>query len=144
MKQFFTLLALAVSLLAKSAPEQPIGPEAIKAFETTYGKNTTAAWTCTPAGCEVAFELKGQYITALYTHGGQLRWYKKHILSTQLPVALQIGLKKRTNGFWISDVVEQSGKTGTVYTLTLENAAKKMILKAVGGAWQITKTDSKA
>lgn len=143
MKSLFTLLLIASGFVANSTPARSGKPAAVKAFETTYGKNNSAAWSCTAGGCQVQFEHKGQYITALYTHAGQLRWYKKHISSTQLPVALQMGLQARLANSWISDVVEQSGRGGAAYTLTLENASKRTVLKAVGGRWQAVQSEIK-
>jgi hypothetical protein len=147
MKQLFTLLLLASGLFAKSTTTTttlPANHGAIKTFEATYGKNTSANWTCTPLGCQVAFEHKGQHITALYSAAGTLRWYKKHIVSTELPVSLQMSLKNRFAGFWISDVEEKSGRTGATYVLTLENGFKKITLNAIGGKWQAVKTTTKA
>lgn len=144
MKQLFTFLLLASALLAKSNPNHGIEPAAVKNFEAAYGKATNATWRCTPAGCQVRFEHKGQTITAVYTHAGQLRWYQKHIASTQLPSMLQLKLKNYVNGYWIADVQETSGRNGASYTLTLENGLKKVTLNATGGNWQIVKTSNKA
>jgi hypothetical protein len=142
MKQLFTLLLLTAGLFARSTPTKP-EPAALQAFEATYGKQTPAAWTCTAAGCQVQFELKGQTITAVYTPTGKLRWYKKHIYSTELPVFLQMSIKKHLAGYWISDVVEQSGKEGTTYTVTLENASGKAIMTAKGNQWRAAKAVAK-
>jgi hypothetical protein len=143
MKQIFTLLLLTIGMFAKSTPTKP-EPAAVKAFEATYGKQASANWTCTAKGCAVQFELKGQIITAVYSHAGKLRWYEKHILSTQLPVALQMTMKNYMGNHWISDVKEQSGKTGTVYTVTMENASSKLVLTNNGNQWLVTRKSSKA
>ena len=143
MKQIFTLLLLTIGLLAKSAPTKP-EPAAIKAFETIYGRHTSADWSCTPQGCAVQFELKGQMITAVYSHAGKLRWYERHIISTQLPVALQMAMKSFFGKYWISDVKEQSGKAGTAYTVTMENASTKLVLTNIGNQWQVSKRSNKA
>ena len=143
MKQILTLLLLTIGLLAKSTPAKP-EPAAVKAFEATYGKQTSAAWNCTAHGCAVQFELKGQVVTAVYSHAGKLRWYERHITSTQLPVALQLAMKNYIGNYWISDVKEQSGKTGTAYTVTIENASSKLVLNNVGNQWQVAKRSVKA
>ena len=143
MKQIFTLLLLTIGMFAKSNPTKP-EPAAAKAFEATYGKQTSAAWSCTTKGCEVQFELKGQVITAVYSHAGKLRWYERHIPSTQLPVALQMAMKSYMGNYWISDVKEQSGKAGTAYTVTMENATSKLVLTNTGNQWQVTKKSVKA
>jgi hypothetical protein len=142
MKQIFTFLLLTISLLANSTPTKP-EPAALQAFEATYGKQAAAHWTCTSKGCEVQFELKGQVITAVYSHAGKLRWYEKHILATQLPVALQMTMKGYMGKYWISDVKEQSGKTGTAYTITMENASSTLVLANVGNQWQVVKRSAK-
>ena len=144
MKQIFTLLLLATGLLAKSTPTKPIEMPAVKAFENIYGQNKAAVWTCTPQGCQVEFEHKGQYITAVYNNTGKLRFYKKHIASLQLPVALQLNLKNRFANYWIADVEEKSGQNGTTYLLTLENGYKKLTLAANRSTWQTIKTTNKA
>lgn len=144
MKQLFTLLLLASGLIAKSATNTSAEHKAVKNFEAAYGKNASATWTCTPAGCQVAFEHKGQYITAVYSAAGNLQWYKKHIASTQLPVSLQLALKNRFAGYWIADVEEKSGKAGATYVLTLQKGDKKITLNANGGTWQTSKMTNKA
>ena len=135
MKQFFTIASLLFTMLANSTTTAP-SAEAIKSFEAKYGSQVRANWTCTGTGCQAAFEFKGQHITAFYSHNGKLRWYERHILSTQMPVALQMNLKKYMSNYWISDVKEQSGK-GTVYAVTLENASVKMVLTSAGNGWQV-------
>lgn len=143
MKQMITLFLLAGTMLAKGTPTKTDNDAALKSFEAAYGKNTPANWSATAEGHQVEFEMKGQYITAVYNKNGGLRWYKKHLLSTQLPVNLQLKLKNRLAGYWIADVQEQSGKAGTAYTLTLENGQRKVVLQSVGGAWQQVKTQIK-
>ena len=135
---------LATSFLAKSTPAKPIETPAVKAFENTYGQNNAAVWTCTAQGCQVEFEHKGQYITAVCNNTGKLRFYKKHIASLQLPVTLQLSLKNRFANYWISDVEEKSGQNGTTYVLTLENGYKKLTLAANRSAWQTIRTTNKA
>lgn len=146
MKRIFTLLLLSAALLAKSAPagNRPVKSAAVKAFETFFGHHKDAVWTSNITGYRVAFEHKGQYITAEYNAAGKLQCYKKHIASTQLPAALQLALKNRFGNYWIADVVEQSGTTGATYQLTMENGARKVTLNAAGGNWQILKTTNKA
>lgn len=135
MKQIFTLVLLSAALLAKSAPadNHPVKPASVKAVGASKSN-----------GYQVAFEHKGQYITAEYNAAGKLRWYKKHIASTQLPTSLQIALKNRFGNYWIADVVEQSGKSRTTYQLTMENGSQKVTLNATGGSWQTVKTVNKA
>lgn len=146
MKQIFTLFLLSATLLAKSAPadNHPVKPAAVKAFEASFGNHKDAVWTSNITGYQVAFEHKGQYITAEYNAAGKLRYYKKHIASTQLPAALQLALKNRFGNYWIADVIEQSGQAGAVYQLTMENGNKKVTLNATGGNWQTVKTTNKA
>ncbi len=146
MKRFFTLVFLSATLLAKSAPvnNHPAKPAPVTAFEASFGKGKEAVWTSNIASYQVAFEHKGQYITAKYNAAGKLRWYKKHIASTQLPTALQLALKNRFGKYWIADVVEQSGAAGATYELIMENGYQQVKLNAKSGSWQMIKTISKA
>ena len=141
MKQFLTIASLLITLLANSAFVP--SPAAIKSFEAKYGKQINANWSCTAQGCQAQFEFKGQYVTAFYSHSGKLRWYQRHILSTQMPVALQMNLKKYMGIYWISDVKEQSGKS-TLYSVTLENASVKMVLTNSGNQWLVASRKVKA
>lgn len=146
MKSLFTLVLLSAAVLAKSAPTEthPSKPAPVKAFEASFGKEKQAVWTINIAGYQVAFEHKGQHITAEYNAAGKLLWYKKHIASTQLPTALQLALKNRLGKFWIADVVEQSGAAGATYELIMENGYQQLKLNAKSGAWQTIKTTNKA
>ena len=142
MKQIFTLALLAASFLANSTP---LAAKPVKhTQDPAMADAKPSERICTSQGCQVAFEHKGQYITAVYNTTGKLRFYKKHILSTQLPVTLQLKLKNQLKGYWISDVQEKSGNSGATYLLTLENGYKKITLNATGGSWQIDKITNKA
>lgn len=135
MKQLFTLIAFVAALSAQSAHATGTEP-AVQTFEKQFGKGHNATWSTTLEGSQVQFDLNGQIVTALYANNGNLLWYKKHMTATQLPVTLLLDAKKNYKQYWIADLVEQSGKAGVIYTLTLENAAKKLVLKSTGGTWQ--------
>ena len=69
---------------------------------------------------------------------------ERNILSTELPVALQTGIKNEYAGYWITELVKEGEEKHVKYMLTLENADQILHLKAgKGGEWELVSTTVK-
>jgi hypothetical protein len=54
-----------------------------------------------------------------------------------LPLNLQVNLKKNYTNYWISDLFEVAKKDATTYYITLENADTKIVLKSTdANSWE--------
>jgi hypothetical protein len=70
---------------------------------------------------------------------------ERNILSSELPVALQSGIKATYPGYWITDLTEEGKDRHAKYSLTLENADQILHLRAdKGDGWEVVSTIAKA
>lgn len=64
-----------------------------------------------------------------------------NILSTDLPVNLQSGIKSQYPGYWITELTQEGDGKHAKYGLTLENADQVVHLEAGKAAnWVVTST----
>lgn len=135
MKKILMALATFVTLSA-FANEGQVNAKVLHAFKTEFVYASQVEWTVEPNYYKATFDLNGQRVFAFYSKGGALMGLARNISSAQLPVDLQVDLKKEYGSFWISDLFEVSNNEGTAYYITLENADTKLILKSDdGGDW---------
>lgn len=68
-----------------------------------------------------------------------------NILSSELPAALQSGIKTTYAGYWITDLKEEGAGRHAKYVLTIENPDQVLRLRADNGeTWEEVSTDVKA
>jgi hypothetical protein len=132
MKPLFILLASLFSLVSKAEnfAYADVTPVVLKSFETTFSNAKEADWTVSNNFYKVQFALDGQYISAFYNANGDLVALTRNISSSQLPVMLQVDLKKQTDKYWITELFELTNEEGTSYYVALENADSKIVLRS--------------
>ena len=65
-------------------------------------------------------------------------------LQTQLPISLQTSLKKRSDGYTLTDLFEIDNDAGASYHAELENTSKEILLESTSrGVWSIYKKEQK-
>src|SRR5258708_37342717 len=70
---------------------------------------------------------------------------ERNILSTELPVNLQSGIKNQYGGYWITELAQEGDGKHAKYLLTLESADQIVHLEAGRRAnWVVTSTAQKA
>jgi len=70
---------------------------------------------------------------------------ERNILSSELPAALQSGIKTTYTGYWITDLKEEGSGKHTKYFLTIENPDQVLHLQAdKTDGWEVVSTDVKA
>src|SRR6185312_5520934 len=79
---------------------------------------------------KVTFNLNGVVMFAYYRENGNLMAVVRNIPSTQLPIQLQMDLRQRNGGAWITDLFELNADGQTVYYVTLENSDSIVTLRA--------------
>jgi ABC-type uncharacterized transport system fused permease/ATPase subunit len=83
-------------------------------------------------------------LNALISEEGELIAISRNLLSTELPVNLQVSLTKILSGYWISDLAEYAIDGETRYYMTIENADRKIILQNFGTySWTYVKETAK-
>jgi hypothetical protein len=80
---------------------------------------------------------------AYYTADGEMIGVSKNLLSTELPIGLQVDLKRDYADYWISDLFEFATENNSNYFITVENADQKITLQSNGNEWIVYKKAKK-
>jgi hypothetical protein len=142
MKKIMTTLVLAALLLVNSAfanNKETINERVQSAFRQEFSKATETNWSRSDNYYRVEFTLNDNVMTAYYNENAELMGVIKNLLSTELPINLQLSLKKEYGSYWISDLFEfaRNGESG--YFITVENSDTKLVLQSEGSDWKIFK-----
>lgn len=143
-KMILTMAIVAGSLMSFAAGPEEVNPSVLKAFSKEFVSAKNVEWVATANYYRAAFTFNDKYVFAYYNPDGDLIGITRYISPDDLPVALQMNLKKQYEGYWISDLFEMSKADDTSYFITVENAGMKIMLKSVGGRWEVFKSDKKA
>ncbi|HTI10622.1 MAG TPA: hypothetical protein VL832_18765 [Puia sp.] len=92
----------------------------------------------------LTFTMNDMVFSAFYADNGELLAVTRNILSTQLPVNLQLNLKNNYSGYWITELFELSGNDQSCYYISLENADSKLTLRSIdGSSWEVYEKSAK-
>ena len=117
----------------------------LASFKTDFAGAKNVSWKEINGLEKATFTLGYQVLFAYYQPGGELVATTRNLLSDQLPIRLQMELKKGYSNFWITELFEVSFDDDTSYYLTLQDASRTVVLKSVSlCAWEIQKTIKKA
>jgi hypothetical protein len=92
---------------------------------------------------KLTFRMDDMVMYAFYTGNGELIAVTRNIVSTQLPLNLQMSLKNEYKGYWITELFELSGENDNCYYISLESADKKLALRSSGDEWEVYSTNMK-
>ena len=139
----FTLLANVLTT-SSFAADPRVSPMVLRSFSKTFTTATEVDWSVINNMYKAQFTLNGQVVTAFYEANGTMVAVTRNMTSNQLPVTLQVELKKDYENFWITGLFELSDESGTDYYVTLESADETVILKSVSdNSWSRYKKLSK-
>ena len=145
MKKIILMLAIAVSSFSAFAREENVSKKVLDAFKTEFKTVNDAEWTAGNDYYKASFTYNEKHVFAYYSLDGDLLGLTRYISPADLPMSLQINLKKKSDGYWISDLFEVAKNGTTAYYLTLENADSKKVLKSTGGSdWDVYKSVKKS
>ena len=120
-------------------------PESVTyAFNQSFSHAKMIGWDDYGNYYKATFMQRGKTMYAFYSDEAQFMGIAKNVLSDQLPVLLQAGIKNNFQGYWITDLVnyQVDGKNG--FLVTIENADEKIVLKTDDDQhWQIYSKGSK-
>jgi CRISPR/Cas system-associated exonuclease Cas4 (RecB family) len=155
MKKIILTLVITASSFASDADTSIVKPMTINgtenvskkvldAFKTDFTAVKDAEWITGSGYYRASFIFNEKHVFAFYDMDGGLLGVSRYISPVDLPLNLQISLKKNYNEYWISDLFEVSKNETTSYYITLENAETKTILKSTGSSeWEEYKTVKK-
>ena len=130
MKKMFLILTMSLATTVLFASVTVVNPKVIEAFKKEFVNVQEVRWTEGPDYSIAQFLYNGQSVRAYYTNSGQSLGLFRYISSLNLPVNLQLSLKKSYGNFWITDLYELSKGGVTNYFITIEDADESVMLKA--------------
>jgi hypothetical protein len=141
------LLTAAVSYSFAAAPtgEVKISSDIRAAFHKDFQNGQIIGSQVHKNFTKLTFKMNEIILFAYYSDNGQLLAVTRNILSTQLPIALQLNLKKDYSKYWITELFEINGEGQNCYYISMENADTKLTLRSNGDdTWEVyEKTDKK-
>ena len=146
MKKMILSLAIALTTLsAFAAGEENVNQKVLDAFKNEFNTVREVEWAAGADYYRAAFVYNEKYVFAYYSTEGDLLGITRYISPADLPMNLQISLKKKYSSYWISDLFEVAKNETTSYYITVEDADTKIVLKSTGGSdWSVFKTEKKA
>lgn len=146
MKKKGTILFAAIILFASTTFASNITEptKQIKAaFNQLFNKATDVKWEALSGFYIATFKQGEQYLAAYFNPRGAIEAVSKNIATTSLPLMLQNGLQVKLQNGWITESSELSGRNGTEYYVTVENATAKTVYQTAGNNWSVYKTTTK-
>ena len=144
MKKMIITLAVALSTMFAFAGEENVSRKVLDAFNTEFSTAQQVEWTAGDNFFKASFIFNNKHVSAFYNTDGDLIGVTRYMSSMDLPINLQISLKKNYADYWISDLFEVAKNDNTFYYITLENADTRIILKSSGGInWETYKKTKK-
>lgn len=113
-------------------------------FKQEFATAQNVVFSKTNNYIKAAFTLNNQIMEAYYTADGEMIGVSKNLLSTELPIGLQVDLKRDYADYWISDLFEFATNSNSSYFITVENADQKITLQSSGNEWIVYKKAKKA
>jgi len=129
------LLCLASLILIFSASyakgnNKPIPVNVSSVFSSDFTNAKNISWVEIDGYYKVTFSELGANLHAFYTADGEFMGLASYLRSDRLPVSLQETIKEKYNGYWITDLFQFNINNTTGYFITLENADRKIMLRA--------------
>jgi hypothetical protein len=117
----------------------------MKSFHAQFKSAENINWSNAGDGMyRAVFTIDNTRLTAYYDNNGQLWGTVHNINSAQLPQSLQRSLRLHYGGYWIVDLFEVGHNEEPGYCITIENAERKIVLRAVNGSdWSIFRRTKK-
>lgn len=135
MKKMLLTLAIAVTTMSAFAREEGVSQKVLDAFRTEFATANNVTWTTENDYYKASFVYNSKYVFAYYTSDGEFLALTRYLSPVDLPILLQNNLKKKYEGYWISDLFEASKSEGTTYYITIENADTRLVLKSEDNSW---------
>ena len=137
-----TIVMLSITNLFANSTE--VSSKVLREFEKEYATAKDASWEINKNYVKVTFVNVDQVMSVYYGTDGTKLATSRNIRSNQLPIKLQVDLKKIQQKSWISDLFEFYSENESGYYVTLENADEKMIYRSLeGGAWEVFSRERK-
>jgi hypothetical protein len=133
MKPLFILLTALSSYFAQAAnTPAEVDPAVIKAFARTFAHSEKVTWSQKEDLYQASFEVSGRSATAFFNQAGDLVVVTRNIQVSELPLVLQAKIQEKYAAYKVIETMEASDDYSIRYYITIEDGAKKIILRSNG------------
>ena len=137
--KILALLVLAMITISTTfANDINVNDNVLAAFSEQFLKASKVNWVKTADYYKASFEFNGQHLSAFFSEEGEMIGVKRNLLSTELPINLQVILNKKYSGYWVSELFEYAANGETTYYISVENADQNLTLQSVGSTDWLT------
>jgi hypothetical protein len=139
----FTTILLFTGALFANEGTQP-SKQVQKEFDRAFAQSKEVKWEKIADFYKVSFLLGDQYLTAIFSPSNRIESVSRNISIATLPLTLQKGIQDKLSDLaWVTECIELSGKNGTEYYATVENADQKIAYHSNGHVWSVFKITEK-
>jgi hypothetical protein len=147
-----TIIAFAITMLGFAGSSYAATPKSTDPVpanvESEFSQQFTTAmdvrWEEGKNFFKATFEDWGRTLFAFYADNGDLMGVATNLSTTTLPERLREQVRKSYTGYWITDLFGYHNADEKGFVITLENADKVVVLKAVGNeSWSVYKTTTR-
>ncbi len=148
MKKRILFLSLAMMSLtafsfADVAPAS-VSKYVVTSFNKEFSNASNVQWVSTKNYVKAQFSVNEMVLSAYFNRNGELIAVTRNLSPNQLPLELQLSLRKNVSKNWVSDLFEIQTEAGTSYYVTIENADQVTVLKSEGtNGWQLFQKEKK-
>jgi hypothetical protein len=114
-------------------------PAVQQSFYAAFSNAQNVQWQTVDQLYKASFLIDGQEFSAFFDADGTLIAASRYIQTQQLPLALQIDLKKRLAAATLVELFEINKDGNTNYYATISKGGKSTILKSDSQSWSIYK-----
>ncbi len=125
-----TALMLIISATYADSADRHIPVSVMSAFRSDFSYASNVNWELFNGYYKASFNEHGITLYAFYTSDGEFMGLATYLLSDRLPISLQSEIKEKYKGYWITDLFHFNINNVPGYFITLENADRKIMLKA--------------
>ncbi len=149
MKKLITAVVLGSVLMMNTAfangnKNENVAASVKNTFNQEFANAKDVRWGKTNNYYKAAFTMNNEVMTAYFTTDGDLMGVIHNILSTELPISLQLALKKDYDGYWITELFEMAKDNSNSYFVTLNNADQVITLQSTDGyTWSLYSKEKK-
>ena len=132
MKRLFFILTLSLSLTSvrSFANGIDVSGNVLESFRSSFKNASDVNWTKVDNYYKASFMLNEQYASAFFDQEGKMIALTRNISMNQLPMSLQLSLKKNYSNYWITDLFEMNDEQGISYYVSIENGDATVVLKS--------------
>jgi signal transduction histidine kinase len=142
---FMAAFLLVANILLANIREIKVPESVATAFSYNFSYATEVHWEGWGNYYKATFRQNDHTMYVFYSNDAELIGIAKNVLSDNLPVLLQTGLKNKYADFWIINLSKYVIADKTGFLVTIENADEKIVLKTNDNQhWQVYSREIKA